>query len=258
MRLEVKKAGFAYPGGRFLFRDLSFVLEEQSILTILGRNGVGKTTLLKCIMGILHLSEGDLLIDGRTVESALHEKGIAYVPQAHDIPFAYTVRDIVTMGRARYMGMLSVPSAHDHELADKAIKEVGMWDFRDRPCGKLSGGQLQMVFFARALAAEPEILIMDEPESHLDFFNQSFVMDMISDLVKDRGISVMINTHFPEHALALDSMTLMMGEGRYCFGKTRDVITEENFRDYFDINAVIGSLQQGDISVPAFAVAGRL
>ena len=104
MRLEVEKAGFAYPGGRSLFKDLSFVLEEQTILTVLGRNGVGKTTLLKCIMGILHFSEGVLLIDGRKVPSALHEKGIAYVPQAHDIPFAYTVRDIVTMGRARYIG----------------------------------------------------------------------------------------------------------------------------------------------------------
>ena len=257
MKLEVRNGSYAYPSGRVLFDRVDFSLGDRSILTVLGRNGVGKTTLLNCIMGILRWRTGTLLLNGEDVGSALRAAGIAYVPQAHNITFSYTVRDIVTMGRARYMGALSVPSKADYEKADQALERIGLQELRNRTCGQLSGGQLQLVFIARALAAEPEILILDEPESHLDFYNQFFVLELLRQLVEDSGMSAIINTHYPEHALLLADKTMMLGQEGYSFGSTADVLTEENIRKYFGVNAVIETLTRQDTPIPVFAVTGR-
>ena len=258
MELSVENGSFAYPSGRVLFENIGFTVSEGNILTILGRNGVGKTTLLKCMMGILPWRTGTLKLNGEDVGNAIRSKGISYVPQAHAISFAYSVRDIVTMGRARYMGPLSIPSRTDYEFADAALEQVGMADLSHRSCGQLSGGQLQLAFIARALAAEPEIMILDEPESHLDFNNQFFVLELLQKLKDERGISAIINTHYPEHALLLSDQTLMLRLEDYCFGRTSDILTEENIRKYFGVNAVIDSIRRHDTPIPVFAVTGRI
>lgn len=258
MQLEVVNGGFAYPSGKVLFENICFCLEDRSILTVLGRNGVGKTTMLKCIMGILRWRKGTLKINGEDVGNAVRSQGIAYVPQVHSITFSYTVRDIVTMGRTRYMGMLSIPSTHDYARADEALEMVGLQELRNRTCSQLSGGQLQLVFIARALAADPEILILDEPENHLDFHNQFFVLELLQKLVKEKGMSSIINTHYPEHALLLADKTLMLGPEGHSFGNTKEVLTEENIRKYFGVNALIDTVRREDTPFPVFAVTGRI
>ncbi len=257
MILEVVDASFAYPSGKVLFEHLGYELEEGTILTVLGRNGVGKTTLLKCMMGILPWRTGTLKVNGEDVKNAIHTKGIAYVPQAHNITFSYSVRDVVTMGRARYMSALSIPSKHDYERADEALETVGLSDYAHRTCGQLSGGQLQMVYIARALAADPEVLIMDEPESHLDFYNQFYVLELVRQLVEERGISAIINTHYPDHAMLLSGKTMMMRPGEYIFGDTGEILTPENVHRFFDVHAVIETLERDNCTVPVFAVTGR-
>lgn len=258
MKLEVVNGSYAYPSGRCLFEDLNYRLEDQSILTVLGRNGVGKTTLLKCIMGILKWRNGTLRLNGEDVGSALKARGVAYVPQAYSFSFSYTVRDIVTMGRARYMGSLSIPSKHDYACADAALEQVGIADLRNRGCGQLSGGQLQLVFIARALAAEPEIMILDEPEHHLDFNNQFLVLELIERLVHENHMSAIINTHYPDHALQLADKSLMLRRGAYLFGDTKELLTVENVRAYFGVESVIEVMERNHVPVPVFAVTGRM
>ena len=259
MILEVKHGYFGYTKDNDILRDISFVLGEQEIMTILGPNGIGKTTMLKCMTGILQWTQGQTLINGTSMENSREAQKhypIGYVPQAHSLSFPYTVREVVTMGRARHIGVCSVPSRHDRETVDKAMDQVGIGSIQDKPCTQLSGGQLQLVFIARALASEPKVLVLDEPESHLDFKNQFMMLHLIKTLVKERGISCIMNTHYPEHALRLSDTTLLLGKNSYLFGRTQEIITEQRVKEYFDIEAKILSVPYRDESIKAFVVLG--
>lgn len=158
------------------FSELSFELRTPCVMSVLGANGAGKTTLLKCILGFEKWSAGRLLLDNVDVShlpSPRFWQRIAYVPQAKSAPFSYTVEETVLLGRSSRVSLFGKPSAHDLEVAHRAIDFIGIKDLMHRSCAQLSGGQYQMVLIARALAAEPELLVMDEPESNLDFKTSS-------------------------------------------------------------------------------------
>lgn len=172
MMIAVDKGCFGYRKDELILNDISFSLDTGKVMAILGPNGIGKTTFLKCLIGILKWDSGQTLLDGRALSSPLECKKIGYVPQAHPVAFSYSVQELVMMGRAKYVSMFAVPSSNDRRKAQKAMEDVGISDIALKSCNQLSGGQLQLAFIARALAGEPEVLIMDEPESHLDFKNQ--------------------------------------------------------------------------------------
>lgn len=257
MILEVKNGYFGYTKDNNLLQNICFTLGEKEIMTILGQNGIGKTTILKCVTGILKWRQGQTMINGKSMGSsreAQKQIPIGYVPQAHGLSFPYTVRELVTMGRARHIGLLSVPSKTDKKIVDQAIDEVGISAIRDKSCRQLSGGQLQLVFIARALASEPKVLVLDEPESHLDFRNQFMIINLIMRLVRERGLSCIINTHYPEHALRLSDTTLLMGPNSYLFGRTKEIITEKRVKEYFGINAKILPVPYKGEEINAFVV----
>lgn len=261
MILEVKNGYFGYTKDNIILRDISFTLAEKEIMTILGPNGIGKTTLLKCVAGILKWQRGQILIDGkpmRLLRESQAQITVGYVPQAYRLSFPYTVTEFVTMGRARHIGPFSVPSKNDRKIVAQAIDEVGIGYIKDIPCTQLSGGQLQLVFIARALASEPEILILDEPESHLDFRNQLMILKLIKSLVREHGISCIINTHYPEHAMRISDTTLLLGRNKYIFGRTEEIITEENMRNYFDIDVRILPVPCTDEEIKTFVVLDSL
>jgi len=261
MILEVKHGYFGYPKDKNLLQDICFTLGEKEIMTILGQNGIGKTTILKCVTGILKWQRGQTLLNGRSIGSsqeAQKQISIGYVPQAHGLSFPYTVRELVIMGRARHIGLFSVPSKMDKEIADQAIDEVGIGSIRDKSCRQLSGGQLQLVFIARALASEPKVLVLDEPESHLDFRNQFKIINLIRRLVRERGLSCIINTHYPEHALRLSDTTLLLGKNSYLFGRTQEIITEKRVEEYFEIKARILPVPYKEEEINAFVVLDSL
>ncbi|MEX5284076.1 ABC transporter ATP-binding protein [Selenomonas sputigena] len=242
MILEVEDAGFFYTAGTPIFSHISFSVPEKSIVTVLGQNGRGKTTLLKCIAGLRTFTSGRLLLDGKEASTNAvfsEERPIVYVPQMHSMAFPYTAEEVVLMGRARFIGAFSSPSKQDRKVAERIMERVGVLQFRDMPCTNLSGGQLQLVCIARALAAEPQILLLDEPESHLDFKNQFRILRLIKSLVTERGISCLMNTHFPDYALRLSDSSLLMGKGKSVFGPTRDLINAENIRDYFGVETEV-------------------
>ena len=249
MIVEVRNGYYGYPGENLLLKDINFSVEKGKIMTILGQNGVGKTTMLKCLTGILKWKKGQTLVNGKSLEAAGSFNAIAYVPQAHSLSFPYTVREMVAMGRARYIGLFSVPSKKDSQKVDDVVRDIGIKDLIDVPCSKLSGGQLQLVYIARALAADPQVLILDEPESHLDFKNQLMILKLIKNLAEERELSCIMNTHYPEHALRISDKTLFLGTNDYIFGDTKDVIIEENIKKFFDINAKIVSVKHGNESL---------
>lgn len=247
MKLEVRNGIFSYPHAeRIILNDITFSLEAGDVLAILGPNGAGKTTLLRCMMGFLKWQSGVTKLDGRPIRSIPEKtlwKKVSYVPQAKQALTAYTVEEMILLGRASTVNSFSIPGKADMEAVDRCIAKTGLESIRRRSCAELSGGEFQMVLIARALASGPEILILDEPESNLDFKNQLLVLNMISELSAE-GITCIFNTHYPAHALRRATKALMIGkDGTYCFGSVRDIVTEENILRYFGVRSVIGALE---------------
>lgn len=242
MILEVKNGSFSY-GSREVLKEVSFHLEEQNIMTILGPNGVGKTTLLKCIMGFLRWNSGGTRIAGKDLaeysDKELWRK-ISYVPQTKQSVFSYGVLEMVVMGLDKENGFFYSPKKEQFERANEMLKELGIGRLADRHCNELSGGELQMVMLARAMVSRPELLILDELESNLDMRNQLRILDAIEYTNKGKKTACVINTHFPSHALRLSDKTLLLGRGyKQTFGPTEEIITEENVEEFFRTRAKI-------------------
>ncbi len=247
MTFEVRDASFGYKGGKNILNNISFNLDRGEILSILGSNGVGKTTLVKCMLGFLPWKKGATYIDGIQWSQWKNQdiwKKIGYVPQAKRSAFSYTAEEMVLLGRNAHLGLLSQPSKEDMFLAECCLEKVGMSRLRGKLCNEISGGELQMVLIARALATNPELLILDEPESNLDFKNQLIVINTIKDICDNEGISSIINTHYPEHAIAISDKALVLNrDGSNHFGKASEVITEKNMRKTFDVDVRIRSFE---------------
>ena len=249
MTFQVQNGSFGYPTGRRILHDISFEIHSGEVLAVLGSNGIGKTTLLKCMMGFLHWRSGESLLDGKNI--ALLSPGeiwrqIAYIPQAKAASFSFTGLEMATIGRSAHLGPFAQPSRKDIEIAEAAMREIGVLHLRDKPCSQMSGGELQMVLIARALATHPQMMILDEPESGLDFRNQLIILDLIDHLVHEKRLSAVINTHYPSHAMKVSDKTLMLcKDGSYCYGPTGEVINTDNMRKAFEVNVVINSVQIG-------------
>lgn len=244
MLLKVEKGSFYYTLDTPILQNITFSLEEGEVMAIMGPNGIGKTTLLKCLMGILKWKSGHSLIEGKDTGDA--RKQIGYVPQAHRFSFPYSVRDMVVFGRAKYLSTFASPTIEDYKLADQALDEVGIINLKDKSCNRLSGGQLQMVLIARALAGQPQLLILDEPESHLDFCNQLTILKIMKGLAKEKGITCIMNTHYPDHALDIADKTLLLNGKKFIAGRTNQILTEENMREYFGVDSMIVNVHTKD------------
>jgi iron complex transport system ATP-binding protein len=241
MELSVRTGSFAY-NHSLLWKDVSFDVKDGEILAIMGPNGVGKTTLLRCIMNLLPFKTGGAYLDNQPVkELPLREfwQKIAYVPQAKKAP-SFTVKDFVLMGRNVYVGSFGKPSKLDEQKALEAMTVVGVADLAHKTCQELSGGQFQMILVARALCAEPKCLILDEPESNLDFRNQLLVLQLMERLAKEHQIACIFNTHYPEHGLKIADKTVLVYKNEPAVtGKTKEVVNKENLERLFKVKVDI-------------------
>ena len=247
MNLTVKNGCFSYNRGKEpIFQDINFSVGSGEILAILGPNGAGKTTLLRCITGMLKWSHGESLLDGEAIRRMPPRQlwsRMAYVPQARAASAAYTAFETVLLGRSSRLNAFETPGSRDVEKARQVMELLGISHLAQKKCSAISGGELQMVLIARALAAEPEVLILDEPESNLDFKNQLVVLDTMTKLAR-QGMTCVFNTHYPAHALQrADKALLLCRDGEYAFGPTEQVVTEAAIRRAFGVEAVIGSLE---------------
>jgi iron complex transport system ATP-binding protein len=225
--IQFRHLGHAYKPGRWVFQNYSAEVKRGSIFALLGPNGSGKTTLLKILLGAMKPTAGSIEVGGRT----------AFVPQLFQVTFDYSVLDMVLMGRARQVGIFSQPSAQDEEAAMAQLARFGMAQYARRPFHELSGGERQLVIFARALVSEADTLILDEPTSALDLKNQILVLDWMTRLSHQDGLTILFTTHHPHHALAVaDNALLMLGGANLITGAASDVLSEENLRALYGVD----------------------
>lgn len=248
MRLEARDLSIGY-GGRAIGVNLSLVIEPGRVMCLLGPNGCGKTTLFKTLLGLLPPITGSVLMDGRPMSRlnrAEIARSLAYVPQAHVPPFPYRVSEVVEMGRTARRSAFAAPGPSDRQAADQALARLGIKDLADADYSRLSGGQRQLVMIARALAQGASILIMDEPTASLDFGNQARVLSHIRRLVEAGEHSVILSTHDPDQAFALNAHVVLMQAGKIVTtGDSNAVLTPENLGQVYGVKVQVERTESG-------------
>ena len=235
MKLEGRALTIGY-ADRTVGRGLDVELATGEVLALLGPNGGGKTTLLKTLLGLLKAKAGDVRLGDKPLsEYSIRERAriLAYVPQVHIGTFAFTVETVVLMGRSAHGNLFSRPSAHDHAVARGTLERFGIGHLAQRPYTMISGGERQLALLARALAQEPQFIVLDEPTASLDFGNQGKVMAEIKRLAAS-GHGVLFTTHDPNHALrAADRAYLLRDGTRIADGAVDEVLNQAQLEELY-------------------------
>ena len=244
--LQVQNGCFGYPGQPAILENIDLTLEEGHILAILGPNGIGKTTLLKCMIGLLPWHSGKTLLYGKEIHTLKPKEvwsTISYIPQSHGFAFSYTGLEMVLLGRSAHLGMFQQPGKEELEMAEAMMERVGISHLANKDCNRMSGGELQMVLIARALINDPKLIILDEPETGLDFHNQILVLNMVERLAHEEGISAIMNTHYPTNAMSVADEALMLNrKGEFFYGPAAAILNEQNISYSFDVQVIVDEL----------------
>ena len=240
MSLEMRDVVYRYDR-KLVLDGVGFTLSDGEILGILGPNGCGKTTMLKNLNKNLSPCGGCVMLDGSDLRDIIKKdvaKSIAVVPQTNEINFAFTVREIVAMGRIPFQGTLSGESREDAKIIDNAIEQTGLTHLADRHINTMSGGERQRVIIARAIAQTPKIILMDEPTLHLDISMQFDALNLIRRLSKKNGLTVAIVSHdLPMVARYCDRILMLHDHRIHAIGTPEEVLTPENMRTVFNVDA---------------------
>ncbi len=237
MLLEMENVYGGYGHGDVV-RGVSCHADAGDILCLVGPNGCGKTTLFRLMLGSIPVRQGAIRIDGRdTGRMSPKERAslIAYIPQYHTPIFAYTVLDVVIMGRASHFSSFETPKEVDRQAAFAALEKVNALHLANKKYTTLSGGQRQLILIARAICQSARVFVMDEPAANLDYANHQLLMDVVADLAK-KGYCIVMSTHSPEHPASIGTKVLMMHSGQVAaFGEPGQVITPENLEAVYGI-----------------------
>ncbi len=248
----VKNLSFSYPK-RDVLHGVDLKLYPGEVVSLLGPNGCGKSTLIRLMLRLIE-GKGDIRLQGAPLYHYRHQQiaeHVAYIPQYHNVPFGYSVEDMVIMGRISKLGFFAHPSAHDRKMAHQALLRVGIAALASRPFGELSGGQKQMVLLARAIAQEVKVFIMDEPVNGLDYGNQMRLLGMISELSQE-GYTFLKTTHYPDHAMMVSSRVVVMNNGRIiASGDPHEVINTPMLRSVYGVDAEIIRHQERHWCIPS-------
>ena len=249
MKLQVADIYFSYNSHPVL-QDVSFSLDRGKIMCVLGVNGAGKSTLLKCLNRVLKPHSGSVLIDGEDL-LCMDQNSVArrmgYVPQRHS-ETRLTVFDVVLTGRKPHIRW-SI-TREDYALVEKIIRQIGIEHLSMRPVSDLSGGEIQKVVIARALAQSPEILLLDEPTSSLDLKNQLEVMVLIRRIVESQGLSAVVAIHDLNTALRFADSFLFLKDRRIHAVSTKEDLTSEMIRQVYDIDVAMEEVGGYTVVVP--------
>ena len=235
--ISFKNVWFGYNHrSKDIIKELSIDIYDQSITTILGLNGSGKTTLLLLLLGIFPPNKGELIFWGKEKCSRIREKvNIGYVPQYEEIPFGYSVFEYVLLGRFPFVSLFGSPSDRDRKVVTQILCELRISELRDLKLLKISGGELQKVRIARVLAQQPEILLLDEPTTHLDLKSKRSIQEIIINQ-KKQGKTIIFTTHEPSEAIYIADYVLLMKKGEKAKYAIKDkLLTNENLSYFLEI-----------------------
>lgn len=236
--LCAENIGFSYSVDSPILDRVSFNVAKGELVSVLGPNGCGKTTLLKILLGILRPKVGRVLlnnVDISEIGSKCLARQVAYVPQVHTASFAYPVKDVVMMGRMPHKNFFSLFSKDDERLADEAMEKTGILHLKNKSYTQISGGERQLTLIARALAQGARIFILDEPLNGLDYGNQLKLLERLHELCSE-GYTFVKSTHFPEHAFWVSDHVVMIKNGTVLTdGLPKDVITQESLYKLYGV-----------------------
>jgi ABC-type Mn2+/Zn2+ transport system ATPase subunit len=240
--IRFSHATFGFPGVIAL-KDISLEIMEGEFVGIIGPNGSGKTTLCRAVLGLMRPLEGSLQILDCACEKlrCYHRARIGYLPQkgSLDQNFPITVLEAIIMGRYGALGLFTRPSRRDREIALEALSDVGMSDHKDTALGHLSGGQQQRVLIARALAQQPQVLLLDEPTTGIDLITEHSIVDLICRLHADLGLTVLLVTHDINMIRPLVDRLVLLKTRLFASGRPEEVLRPEILRQVYGKDVVI-------------------
>ncbi len=223
-----------YRNGHTALHNASFSVPCGSVTALVGVNGAGKSTLFKAIMGFVPTAQGAIQILGQSVNKALKQNLVSYVPQSEEIDWSFPVlvEDVVMMGRYGHMNWLRKPKASDHQAVEQALKRVNMIDFRQRQIGELSGGQKKRVFLARALAQQAKVILLDEPFTGVDVQTEHQIIALLKELRKE-GHVILVSTHNLGSVPEFCDRTIMVNKTVLVSGPIETTYTKQNLQRAF-------------------------
>lgn len=244
--LHVDHVSFSYQhpsDNSFGLRDITFSVEQGEFFSILGPNGSGKTTLLRVLDRIFLPTSGTVLIFGKDYRTFTRKeiaRRIGVVPQEHPFIFPFTVREVVTMGRTPHVRGLGFESKHDEDTVARAMELTDIIHLAEKPITRLSGGERQRVFIARALAQEPDILLLDEPNAHLDITHQLDILHLTRSLSNQRGLTVLAVFHDLNLAALFSTKILLLANGTMiALGTPQEVLTQNAISTVFHTKVTV-------------------
>ena len=251
MSIEIKNLSFSY-GTHQVLEDINVTIPDATLVNVLGPNGVGKSTLFRCILGLNGGYTGEIFINGRDIKKlSIKERAaeVSYIPQSHSPVYDYEVLDVVLMSTGADLGMLRTPGARHMHRAYQALERIGIEHLAHRTYTQISGGEQQLVLVARALAQNAKTIIMDEPTSALDYGNTVRVLSCVRQLARE-GLSILQSTHQPDQAFLYADQTLVINDGKVrAYGPPKDVITSELVSELYKVDVEVNSLYGDKVRV---------
>lgn len=240
--VHVKDVSVGY-GERTVLDTLNVDIKRGAVTSIVGPNGCGKSTLLRTMSRLLNPTKGEIVLDGKSIHDIPIRKlatQLGLLPQTPIAPDGIVVADLVGRGRTPHQGILGRWSQQDYDIVAEALETTGISDLAERSIDELSGGQRQRVWIAMALAQRTDTLLLDEPTTYLDVKHQLDVLDLLTELNRDRGTTIVMVLHDLNLAARYsDELVAVSGGKVFAHGHPREVITKENVKSVFGIDSVI-------------------
>ncbi|MCU7494506.1 MAG: ABC transporter ATP-binding protein [Ignavibacteria bacterium] len=246
--LELKNICFSYNSSSkdepdFQLHDIHLTINNGEFISVLGPNGSGKSTLMKVISGLLKYSQGTISLEGKDYRSISRKalaRAVAFVPQSSLTIFPFSVYEIVMMGRTPYLNMFGYEKKEDCDLVNEAIEMVDIAHLKNKGINEVSGGEAQRAFIARAIVQQPRLILLDEPDSHLDIKHQLSIFNLIRSLNEKKGLTVVTVSHDLNLAGSYSSRVVLMKDGRIVEDdRTAKILTKENIFKVFEVNSDI-------------------